>query len=126
MRWLMMVLATLFIGAVAHAEPVLLACYGEMHVLGVAGVRQLPEKYSLPIAIDVETKSIKVGTYDLLPLMGDPKDDTVGFLAKPGSKYGVSTGTLNRVTGAASINFLPPEGGVLGFEGICKPAKKLF
>jgi hypothetical protein len=121
----LMLAAAMMIGP-AKAEPVTLSCYGEMRMLGRAGVGQPPEKYSMPIVIDQEAKTITVDHYEPLALFGDTQGTEVAFIAKPGSSYGVSTGLLNRITGAASIHIFPLAGGVLGFEGICKPSKKLF
>jgi hypothetical protein len=89
---LMMVIAALIICSACAIKPVVLACDGEMRTLGIAGIGERPEKYSV----------------------------------SPGSNLGVSTGTLNRITGAVSIHILPFGGGLLGFDGICKPAKALF
>jgi hypothetical protein len=105
----------------AKADPVTLACYGEMRVLGQAGIDQRPWKDSLSIVIDQQAQTITVGNYQPVPLVGNPQDSTVAFVAKPASRYGVSTGTLNRITGAASIFILPLNGGLLLFDGICKP-----
>ena len=123
---LMLIVAALSIGSGSRAEPALLACYGKMKVLGPAGVGQSPEDYSLSISIDIGAKTIKVSSYPPMSLMVDPGDDTVAFITKPGSTEGVSTGGLNRVTGAVWMHILPPGGGLLGFDGVCKPAKKLF
>jgi len=130
MRVVFLVPAGLLLGGslaipVARADDLLLlACYGEMRTLGLAGVGQEPEKYSLSIVIDQQAKTIKVGDYDPLPFLEhpyDPQHSTVQFTAGLESKYGVSSGALNRTTGAASIHIHPTGGGVLGFEGACKP-----
>lgn len=120
------ILAALIVAPSARADPIILVCYGEMRTLGLAGIGETPEKYSLPIVIDQQAKTIAVGDYEPLPFSTDPQDNKIGFTAKPGSNYGVSTGILDRITGAASIHFLPRDGGVIWFEGICKRSKTLF
>ena len=83
-------------------------------------------KYGLSLAIDMNARSVTVEGHEPVPIMGDAKGDTVVFIADPGTIAGVSTGTLNRITGAASIHIISPMEGLRIFEGTCKQAQKLF
>jgi hypothetical protein len=119
--------AGLVLGSVANAEPLRFACYGEMRVLGPAGIGRTPEKFSLPLTLDVAARTAKVGDYGSASITSnlDDDQDSVSFLRE--ATAGVSTGGFNRITGALSVHILDPEGdGLLGFRGFCKPATKLF
>jgi hypothetical protein len=122
---LMMIIAVLIIAPVAQAEPVLLACHGEMRVLGPAGFGQAPESRVLSLAIDLRARTVTIEGYDPVPLPEPSDDDKVVFV-NYGATVGVSTGAVNRKTGALWVHIIPRDGGLLGFEGVCKPAKKLF
>ena len=67
-----------------------------------------------------------VGDYGSAPISGDPKEDTLSFMADGKSSYGVSTGNINRLTGVAGVHILTLTDGLYRFYGICKPAQKLF
>jgi len=85
----------------------------------------MKQVYSL--AVDLAAGTVAVGNYEPAPIVGDRNRDTVVFMAKPEWSVGVSTGTLNRITGAASIHIIPLTGkGLYIFDGTCKPAAKLF
>jgi hypothetical protein len=120
MRWMVIVIV-LVISQIAHAEPVLLACYGEIR----NARSEQTEKYALPVRIDLQAGTVRVENYEAVPFMGPPEDDTVAFIAKPETKIGVSTGSINRITGQASIHIIRNDG-LLIFEGNCRRAEKLF
>ena len=107
--------------SVAEAQPVTLACYGDMRRLGPDGANEQPEKYSLKITIDQQTKTAKVEDYEPVPLFPTGSPDTFVFAEDKGSKPGVSFGTLDRSTGQVSIDF-DTEVGLVGFEGVCNPS----
>jgi hypothetical protein len=120
----LMIIVAVLIGSAGSADPLVLSCSGEIR--GSADTAQAPENYSLPILIYEQDKSIQVGNYEPLPLSANREDNRIVFQAKPGSTVGLSSGTLDRVTGAASIHIIPIDGGPLDFEGICTPAKRLL
>ena len=109
----------------ALAEPAHLACSGKLRVVNAGGVT-IADKYDLSLAIDMNARSVTVDSYEPVKIMGDAKGDTMVFMADPGTIAGVSTGTLNRITGAASIHVISPIDGLRIFEGTCKQAQKLF
>jgi hypothetical protein len=101
--------------------PVTVACSGTLHG-GPDGA--LPWTFS--VVVDTEKKVVTVGNYLPAPIAGDASKDTIVFMAaQPSSdEYGFSSGTLNRITGAASMHIM--NGGPRVFNGTCKPATKLF
>ena len=113
------------LASTAQAEPTHLACRGELRVINAGGVTTA-DKYDLSLAIDMNARSVTVDSYEPVKFLGDIKGDTVVFMADPGTIAGVSTGTLNRITGAASIHIISPMEGLRIFEGTCKQAQKLF
>jgi hypothetical protein len=115
-------LLPLIVGCKQH--PARFACDGEMRVLSADDEVTMKQVYSL--AVDLAAGTVTVGNYEPAPIVGD-RNDTVVFMAKPEWTVGVSTGTLNRITGEASIHIIPLTGkGLHIFEGTCKPAAKLF
>jgi hypothetical protein len=122
--WQIVIAGAMVISRVADAAPVRLSCYGEMHILRARS--EQVNKQSLLVTIDVRAETVTVGSYEPVPMVGKPDRDTVMFTAKPGSSVGVSAGTLNRMTGETSINIITLTDGVYKFEGVCKPAERLF
>ena len=107
----------------AKAQVTQLACSGTVRVVAAGGVSSPEEPWSFSVIIDMDKKSVTVDEYE--PVELDRSGNTVTFLASPRSNYGVSTGTLNRITGEASIRIIKDDG-LWVTRGICKPAKKLF
>jgi hypothetical protein len=101
MRWLL-ILTVLTFSQVAQAQPIFLACNGDMadHAHGTS------EKRAIIVAVNLEARTITVLGYD--PVV-----------------TGVTAGKLNRITGLASIDFKTNDG-VQSFDGVCKRAEKLF
>jgi hypothetical protein len=115
----------LFLGltcSCAQAEPVQLACTGQM----TAAIRQVTEDSIIALTIDLRAKTATVGGYGTVPILGDSDGDTVVFMTNKNSIVGVSTGTINRITGVASIHIITLTDGLYMFYGVCKPAQKLF
>jgi hypothetical protein len=108
----------------AKAQVTQLACSGTIRVVA-GGISSPEEPWSFSVIIDMDKKSVTVNDYEPVELLGGPSANTVAFLASQGSNYGVSTGTLNRITGEASIRIIKHDG-LWVTRGICKPAKKLF
>ena len=106
------------------AFPVHFACDGEMRVLTANDEVTMKQVFSL--AVDLAAGTVTVGDYEPVPIVSD-QNDTVVFMAKLEWTKGVSTGTLNRITGKASMHIIPLTGkGLYTFNGTCKPAAKLF
>jgi hypothetical protein len=57
-------------------------------------------------------------------LQGGSKDTIVFITESPANNYGVSSGTLNRITGAVSVHI--KDGGLRILTGACKPTHRLF
>jgi hypothetical protein len=106
----------------ASANPVLLSCGGKM----TATIRDTSEDYTIALTIDLDARTVTVGSYGTVPILGDPNGDTVAFMTDKKNIYGVSTGTINRLTGVASVHITTLTDGLYKFYGICKPAQKLF
>jgi hypothetical protein len=85
-------------------QQVTLACSGTLRVLQ-GGVSSPEEPWTLSLAVNTEKKSVTVGSYEPTPVFGDASKDTIVFMmASLANNYGVSTGTLNRITGAVSVH----------------------
>ena len=106
----------------AKAQVTQLACSGTIRVVA-GGISSPEEPWSFSVIIDMDKKSVTVNDYE--PVELDRSGNTVTFLASPRSNYGVSTGTLNRITGEASIRIIKDDG-LWVTRGICKPAEKFF
>jgi hypothetical protein len=65
-----------------------------------------------------------VDDYNPVRMLEDTTKNTVVFMPSPPSDFGVSTGTLNRITGEASIHIIRDALQII--RGICKSARKLF
>ena len=108
------------------AKPVQLSCGGKM----TAMIRGTSEDYTLVLTIDPDARTVTVGSYGTVPILGDPNGDMVAFMADKENtdkenSY-VSTGTINRLTGVASVHITTLTDGLYKFYGTCKPAEKLF
>jgi hypothetical protein len=106
----------------ASTKPVHLSCTGTI----MATIRAVEEDYTVAITIDLEAKTVTVGSYGSAPIFGNRSGDTMFFMAAKKSRYGVSTGSINRLTGVATVHVITLTDGVLRFHGICKPAQKLL
>ncbi len=106
----------------AHSEPIPLACSGKM----TAAIRHITEDYTLAITVDLRAKTVTVDSFGTVPIVGDTDGDTVVFMVDKKSTSQVSTGTLNRITGGASVHIITLTDGLYLFYGTCKPAQKLF
>jgi hypothetical protein len=111
----------LSIGSAAKAEPLLLTCDGQM----LAVSRNVSERSSLALAIDLDTAKVAVGSWGSSPFMGKP-DDTVTFGKELAPQYGSPTGSVNRTTGEASVHIMTLTDGEYRFHGTCKRTQKLF
>ena len=108
-----MIASVLSLGAGARAEQVQFACDGEMEVVP----RNVREKYTLAITVDLSSAIVTVGSWGSAPIFGPRDNDTLVFMAKPDQRIGVSTGTLNRITGVASVHIITATDGLYKFYG---------
>jgi hypothetical protein len=73
---------------------------------------------------------VTVGNHAPVPIVGDPSKDSIVFgdnHPSPTTKmYGFVNGTLNRLTGAVSIQIIDDGPTLAVIAGICKPAQQLF
>lgn len=84
------------------------------------------EDYTIAITVDLRAKTVTVGSYGTVPIVSDTDSDTVVFMVDKNSIAQVSTGTLNRITGEASVHIITLTDGLYLFYGTCKAAQKLF
>jgi hypothetical protein len=65
------------------------------------------EPWTFALIVDTDKKIVTVQDYEPVPIGGDASKNTIVFVASPATNiYGVSSGTLNRLTGAASIHII--------------------
>jgi len=106
----------------ARAEVTYLSCSGTLRMIR-AGVSSLVEPWTFSLTVDMERKTIAVDDYEPVPFF-DTSRDTIGFWPSTRADFGVSTGTLHRITGETSIHII--KDGLQILTGICKPAPKPF
>jgi hypothetical protein len=100
-----------------------LACAGAVHVVR-AGVWSTEEPWTFSLTVDAEKKTITVDDYDPVPFSGEASENTIVFMPSRPTHFGVSTGTLHRITGQARVHII--NDGLHIITGICRPARKLF
>jgi hypothetical protein len=105
------------------AQVTQLACSGTLRVIR-AGISSPEEPWTFALIIDIDKKTVTVDDYEPVQLFGDSSQNTVAFMPSTPSNFGVSTGTLNRITGEASIHII--RDGLRIMRGICESARKLF
>jgi hypothetical protein len=98
-RWLIVV-ATLVVTSAANCEPAHLACEGAMSE-PKAGTSTGDEKYLMSLLIDLNARTAKVEGHSF-PIKGPIDEDVVAF-ASPRSADDVLDGSVNRITGEATI-----------------------
>jgi hypothetical protein len=114
----------LAICAEAKAELASLSCSGTFRAIR-AGVSTPEEPWTFSLIVDVDKKTVTVNDLPSVPILGDATENTIAFMAsRETSDYGVSTGTLNRITGATQIHII--QDGLQILTGTCKAARKLF
>jgi hypothetical protein len=90
MRWVPILTALTF-SQVAQAQPIFLACNGDM----VDRARGISEKRSSIVAVSLEARTITVLGYDPVVIVSEANDGTVGFAAtERGVLSGVTAGKL--------------------------------
>ena len=105
----------------ARAEATYLSCSGTVRMIR-DGIFAPEEPWIFSLSVDLERKTIIVDDYERVPLVGDPSINLIVFGLSPPTTFGVRRGTLNRVTGTASVHII--KDGLQVLNGICKPARK--
>jgi hypothetical protein len=107
----------------ARAEVTDLSCSGTVRMIRV-GISSTEQPSTFSLSLDLERKTIIVDDYEPVPLVGDPSTSPIVFGPSPPTTFGVRSGSLNRVTGTASVHII--KDGLQVLNGICKPARKLL
>ncbi len=127
----LLAVAVLAISPTAHADPVHMACSGEMLLPN----RKVDTNTVLSLTIDLRAGTVTVGGYQpvaILPAI--PASPESGILDTGKNEVifigstiqGVLSGSVDRVTGEANITFHLHTTQEHFFRGICRPAQKLF
>jgi hypothetical protein len=110
--------------AEVSAEVASLSCSGTVRAIR-AGMSMPKKPWTFSLIIDIDKKTATVNDLPPVPIMGDTSKNIIVFMAsRQTSNYGVSSGTLNRLTGATRIHII--EDGLQILIGTCKPARKLL
>ena len=107
----------------ARAEVTYHSCSGTVRMIRV-GILSPEQASTFSVSVDMARKTIIVDDYEPVPLVGNPSINPIVFGLFPQTTVGVRSGTLNRVTGTASVHII--KDGLQVLHGICKPARKLF
>ena len=87
--------------------------------------RNVSEQSTLALTIDLDAEKVVVGSWGASPVMGKP-EDTLTFGKDLAPQYGKPTGSLNRITGEASVYIMTLTDGEYRFHGTCKRTQRLF
>jgi hypothetical protein len=123
--------AVMAISPIARADPVHMACSGEMLLPN----RKVDTNTVLSLTIDLRAGTVTVGGYQpvaILPAIPaspesgilDTGKNEVSFIGP--TIQGVLSGSVDRITGVANITFHLHTPRERFFSGICRPAQKLF
>jgi hypothetical protein len=118
MRWGVIVAAALSVSP-ALAAPIHLECKGETNVYEKGMFSPTAETVS--VTIDFALGSVTVGSRAgqwTVPMVNQPSEDIVTTAQR---EVGVTMGSINRITGAASFGFAVAPGFSI-FKGICQRA----
>jgi hypothetical protein len=107
----------------ARAEATYFSCSGTVRMIR-AGIFSPEKPWTFSLSLDLERKTIIVDDYEPVPLVGTPSINPIVFGLSPPTTFGVRSGTLNRVTGTASVHII--KDGLQVLNGICKPARKVL
>ena len=113
--------AMLIASPIAHAEPVHLSCDGR--TLTASG--KVLENHARSLTIDLAAGTVSFngsGPLGILPATAMDGPDRVQFIAVPQPAIGVSTGSLNRITGEVGVEFT--DGAY--YHGTCEVGSRLF
>jgi hypothetical protein len=118
MRWIMVVLTVLSVEP-ALAAPIHLECKGQNNVYEKSMFSPTEESVSvtLDFALGSVTVDSRAGKWTV-PMVNRPSEDLVTLAPR---ETGVTMGSINRITGAASFGFfVAPSFSI--FNGICQRA----
>ena len=109
----------------ARTDAVILSCWGTSRLVptvpeGKQAIEQKDDNYSVSIAVDTAKKPLRINDDQPWPIKGDASGTVVLYM---GGEKG--SATLNRVTGSVTFNAFGERGAQV-FNGVCKPAQKLF
>ncbi len=107
----------------ARAEATYLSCSGKVRMIRV-GILSPEQPSTFSLSVDLERKTIIVDDHEPVPLVGNPSINPIVFGPSPQTTFGVRSGTLNQVTGTASVHII--KDGLQVLNGICKPARKVL
>ena len=118
MRWVVIVSAALSVSP-ALAAPIRLECKGQTSVYEKGMFSPTDETVS--VTLDFALGSVTVGSRAgnwTVPMVNRPNEDMVTLAPR---EDGVTMGSINRITGAASFGFfVAPQFGI--FNGVCQRA----
>jgi hypothetical protein len=122
-------IGVLVIGPMAHADPVYMACTGQMLLPN----KKVDMNATLSLAIDLRAGAVTVGGYQpvgLVPAIpaapGIPNAESNMVVFFGATSQGVLSGRVDRITGEASVHFSPDTPQDQFFDGVCKTTQKLF
>jgi hypothetical protein len=118
MRWIMIVLTLLSVKP-ALAAPIHLECKGQNNVYEKSMFS--PTEETVSVTLDFALGSVTVGSRAgkwTVPMVNRPSEDMVTLAPR---EAGVTMGSINRITGAASFGFfVAPSFSI--FNGVCQRA----
>jgi hypothetical protein len=118
MRWIVIVLTVLSVKP-ALAAPITLECKGQNNVYEKGAFS--PTEETVSVTLDFALGSVTVGSRAgkwTVPMVNRPSEDMVTLAPR---EDGVTMGSINRITGAASFGFfVAPQFGI--FNGVCRRA----
>ena len=118
MRWIVIVSAALSVSP-ALAAPIHLECKGQTNVYEKGMFS--PTEETVSVTLDFALGSVTVGSRAgkwTVPMVNRPSEDMVTLAPR---EAGVTMGSINRITGAASFGFfVAPRFSI--FNGICQRA----
>jgi hypothetical protein len=118
MRWVVIVSAALSVGP-ALAAPIQLECKGQTNAYEKGAFS--PTEETVSVTLDFALGSVTVGSRAgkwTVPMVNRPNEDMVTLAHR---EVGVTMGSINRITGAASFGFAMASGfGIFG--GVCQRA----
>ena len=109
----------------ARADAVFLSCWGTSRLVptvpaGKQAIEEKDESYPVSITVDIANKTLTISDDEPWPIKGDTSGTVILSIGED-----KGSATLNRVTGSVAFHTFSNRG-VQVFNGVCKPAQKLF
>ncbi len=120
----MVAVVMLTISPIAHADPVHMACSGQM----LLSSKRVDTDAVLSITVDMIAEKVTVGANEpvsFLPPIPGTENNEVHFIGAT-THGGVLHGHVDRITGETTVVFWANTPKEEFFSGNCRPAKKLF